>query len=314
MTAEDQAAWNTAAQMAGQAATAIAQGKTNRKTRKWNEDQIKQQRKWALEDWDRQNTYNSPAQQMARLRAAGLNPHLIYGAGSATNTASNVPSTPTMDWNPRAPDIGSILTSPVNAYMETRSFQAQQKLLDAQTLKVLSDVDTSRFDLGQKERLADTQASIMQSIATGKQLEMELNKDKNQREAIRLSKDLEEATARIAQNYSNMDLQAMQKEKGNEEIKNIKQMRSKVSEEINQMRKDGTIKDFEIQLNKAGLTKSDPLYARLAKLVADSAGLSPETIKQQIEQTTKEAVQTGKIAQNIPEILYNTLIKRKPKK
>lgn len=35
--------------------------------------------------WDLQNQYNSPEQQMARFKAAGLNPNLIYGQGSAGN-------------------------------------------------------------------------------------------------------------------------------------------------------------------------------------------------------------------------------------
>lgn len=38
-----------------------------------------------LEMWNKQNAYNSPAAQMARLEAAGLNPNLAYGSlGSST--------------------------------------------------------------------------------------------------------------------------------------------------------------------------------------------------------------------------------------
>lgn len=39
---------------------------------------------------DRQNKYNSPASQMERYRAAGLNPNLIYGQGNSGNQASPV--------------------------------------------------------------------------------------------------------------------------------------------------------------------------------------------------------------------------------
>lgn len=42
---------------------------------------------------DYQNDVNSPAAQIARLRAAGLNPNLVYANGSLTNVAS-VPSAP----------------------------------------------------------------------------------------------------------------------------------------------------------------------------------------------------------------------------
>jgi len=47
-------------------------------------------RKNALEDWNRMNAYNSPAEQMKRYKEAGLNPNLIYGQ---TNTAAPVRST-----------------------------------------------------------------------------------------------------------------------------------------------------------------------------------------------------------------------------
>jgi hypothetical protein len=38
--------------------------------------------------WQEQNTYNSPEQQMQRLKAAGLNPMLVYGHGAANIAAS----------------------------------------------------------------------------------------------------------------------------------------------------------------------------------------------------------------------------------
>lgn len=41
-----------------------------------------------VEMWNAQNLYNSPAQQMARFGAAGLNPNLIYGQGNAGNSSS----------------------------------------------------------------------------------------------------------------------------------------------------------------------------------------------------------------------------------
>jgi len=37
-----------------------------------------------LEHYRRQNRYNSPKQQMARLKKAGLNPNLVYGDGALT--------------------------------------------------------------------------------------------------------------------------------------------------------------------------------------------------------------------------------------
>lgn len=50
--------------------------------------QNKQNRKYYLRDRDYNNWYNSPEQQMARLKDAGLNPNLVYGSGNAITTAS----------------------------------------------------------------------------------------------------------------------------------------------------------------------------------------------------------------------------------
>lgn len=41
-----------------------------------------------LEMWNMQNKYNSPASQMSRFKAAGLNPNLIYSQGNAGNASS----------------------------------------------------------------------------------------------------------------------------------------------------------------------------------------------------------------------------------
>lgn len=68
----------------------------------------------AVQMWHMQNAYNDPSAQMARYKAAGLNPHLIYGQGTPGN-ANNAPeynparqeyNVPAMQY---APAIGGIL-------------------------------------------------------------------------------------------------------------------------------------------------------------------------------------------------------------
>lgn len=269
---DNSATINAAAAAVGQATNVIAQGKMNKATRKWNEQQRDMQRKWALEDWDRQNAYNTPAQQMQRLREAGLNPHLIYGGGQPTNTSSNVNTSPGAEWNPKTPDIGAIMTSPANAYMETRSFQTQQaqsegqlRLLNAQILKTLADTDTKNFDLGMKQALADTQISIAKEILIGKQIQNMTSIDENDRRWLTLDKDLTTAFIQNSKTLSDIDLNEIIKNKGREDITTAQQARRYVETQIENAKKDGTIKDFEISLNKAGFTKTDPAYMRLGK-------------------------------------------------
>lgn len=56
-----------------------AQQYENEKNREYNLNLAKMQNQWNIEQWNRENAYNSPAAQMARYKAAGLNPDLIYG-------------------------------------------------------------------------------------------------------------------------------------------------------------------------------------------------------------------------------------------
>ena len=135
----------------------------------YNREMYDRQKADNLANWERQNAYNSPAQQMQRLKEAGLNPHLIYGGSGNVSEASPVQTTNTQAFHPTLPNI-TAGSDAANLYIETRRFDAQQKLVDAQTLKVLSDVNTQNFDLSQKQRLADTQASIINEILNEKQI------------------------------------------------------------------------------------------------------------------------------------------------
>jgi len=49
------------------------------------------QREWSESMWKRQNAYNTPANQMQRLRDAGLNPALMYGQGTMGNAEKALP-------------------------------------------------------------------------------------------------------------------------------------------------------------------------------------------------------------------------------
>lgn len=53
--------------------------KTNQRQLEYNKELYDKQRADALADWNMQNAYNSPSQQMQRFKEAGLNPNLVYG-------------------------------------------------------------------------------------------------------------------------------------------------------------------------------------------------------------------------------------------
>lgn len=52
-------------------------------------EEAEKQRQWNLSMWEKENQYNSPKEQMARLSAAGLNPNLAYGSGNVAGLSSS---------------------------------------------------------------------------------------------------------------------------------------------------------------------------------------------------------------------------------
>lgn len=126
-------------QVIGQGANAFAQGKMNKKTRQWNEKMYAQQQKDNLANWDRQNSYNSPQAQMARLQQAGLNPHLVYGQGAVANSTS-APDTPhAMPYKPEAPnfDVPNVVDGYFNTQMNHVALNNQKKQGDILAMETL---------------------------------------------------------------------------------------------------------------------------------------------------------------------------------
>lgn len=69
----------------GGIATGIIGGIGEIFSNKAQKEEGNKQRQFALDMWERQNAYNTPAEQMQRLKDAGLNPALMYGKGNVGN-------------------------------------------------------------------------------------------------------------------------------------------------------------------------------------------------------------------------------------
>lgn len=139
---------------------AIATGKLNKKNRQWQETMYERQK------MDNQE-YNSPAAQMQRLKAAGLNPHLIYG-NMSTATPVGPASIGTPDQKiPEIANIGSAAANTIAAYQSAQQaqssmdIQAQQlenmktanqlQMLDG--IQKLLNIDKSHFNNSKQEEM-----------------------------------------------------------------------------------------------------------------------------------------------------------------
>lgn len=116
------------------------QREENEKARAFNKAMAEQANQWSIDQWNRENQYNSPEAMRQRLRDAGVNADLFYG-GNASNTASASPSvTPVAPAVPtdvsslgQKATIGDITNNVVN-----------QALASAQIRKLGADTGKSR--------------------------------------------------------------------------------------------------------------------------------------------------------------------------
>lgn len=98
---------------------------------KQNRKLARQQNKWNLEQWNRENAYNSPAMQKSRLIQAGLNPDMMYGGSGVQNTAAHSPQM--TSGAPYDSQAWSSLGNVVNEGLQAELLQAQIDNINADT-------------------------------------------------------------------------------------------------------------------------------------------------------------------------------------
>lgn len=83
--------------------------------------------------WTQQQQYNTPANQMARFKAAGLNPNLIYGQGNSGNASSPVQlSAGSARHMPTYQDrTGEALAQAASTYLDMKAKTKQLEILDS---------------------------------------------------------------------------------------------------------------------------------------------------------------------------------------
>lgn len=255
-----------AAGLIGQGINAVFTRGANRRNQQLAQEAYSRERADNLADWQRQNAYNHPSEQMKRLKEAGLNPHLVYGNG-ATTTAQQVSSTKQEAAKMQAPqfELGGI----VQQFVQTMQMQqATDNLREINKNLVLKQM----LQKGQIERTfigADMDALLLKSMPetinlqqAGMQLKNNLTNtqitfqtDENIRRAALTTQSLSEGLNRLAQ-------QALQQAQ-------TKAQTALIQQQIKNLRADKQIKDFEIKMNESGLTRNSPEYMKILKLLYD---------------------------------------------
>ncbi len=180
-----------------------AQAAENQKTREYNLNLAKMQNQWNLEQWNRENEYNTPLQQRQRLAEAGLNPDLMYQNGASGLTAA---SSPTMTSGaPATPQDLSALSQKktigqaMQEGLQMSMLGAQLELTRAQADKVKSE--TEGQNLTNKNILALDSAELDKRLA-----EADLTK-KQKEEVSQNIENLKKANTQLEYLIANINLQ-----------------------------------------------------------------------------------------------------------
>jgi hypothetical protein len=235
----------------------------------------------ALSDFNMANRYNSPQEQMNRLREAGLNPNLVYGKGA--DQASVQMKGPDLD-TPIAPKIegidinraramgqslqqnkaqtDNVLADTKNKELQGALTTAQTNQTNMQTANIAENTARTRFDLQQASELKDSvlmrarlENEAIQTNITTALNGMELAKVKSASDKAQAIQQIAESRARVLSMQLQNAVLPMQKQKLQNEI-DMLQMN------ILNADLDRRIKNIELDLRKDGINPNDPTWSK----------------------------------------------------
>jgi hypothetical protein len=220
----------------------------------WQQQENEKAYQRSLNMWNLQNEYNSPTQQMARIRAAGLNPNLVYGNGVTGNSSGSTPqyepakfNAPTMQayrgWNLGISDAISQFLAYRTAKAQVDNMEAQNNLIRQQTAteatkqaNIAASTSRSEFDLNMAKELKDV--SVSSAIA-----------DMNQKQAV------------AAQGWTKANREVIQYELDkalfDNKIKLSNQEYLKVLQSVRQLQQDNDINSFRYRMERLFGSSSD---------------------------------------------------------
>lgn len=276
------------ASLGGSIFNTLSQSKANRQQLAWNKEQFEKSRQYALADWEMQNQYNSPAEQMKRLKAAGLNPNLVYGNG-ATTTAGPVKSTESQAYRPTAPQVetSGITNSLLSMYdiqlkqAQTDNVKAAVEIAKQELLNKITEGRTKEFDLGVKQELLPITLEGAATRVEKDKANIQYTLDANERAAAMNSMNLMTGIEKIL--TMRLDRAKTQDE------------RREINQRIINMQSDNELKRLDINLRNMGINPNDPTWMRVIGQYVQSGkiGEKVKDFMNKVEKTHKKGVKGG---------------------
>lgn len=118
-----------------------------RENNQWQRENMQMQNDWNIEQWNRENEYNSASAQAQRFREAGLNPYLAMTGGAEAGTASSIASADAgsaSEVGRQMPIDYSAYNGVLNTLSEIPAQVAQAENLGAATDKQKAEADVAR--------------------------------------------------------------------------------------------------------------------------------------------------------------------------
>lgn len=226
-----------------------------------------------LRMWHLQNAYNDPSAQRARLKAAGLNPNLIYGGSpsSASGNAESVAPAKAAEFNFENP-------------LKDITQYADVKLRQAQT------------DNTKEQSLVYTQDAALKAAQTAKTL----SEGQSAHVKADIDRELKQTSMDVAkQGLRNLELETISRELDNRfKDQGMKDRlldlfyRAQVTSEQAKTQKQSTretssratLNELDIELRRMGINPNDPMYARIiGRLLNTLSGVNTENPASRIE-------------------------------
>lgn len=266
------------ADLLGSILNSTGQARQNAASLAFAREMYERQKTDNLAFWNLQNDYNSPANQMARFKAAGLNPNLIYGQGNAGNAGSlSAPSTTTPQFQNTRPGDALTSLSALSAIYDLDIKAAQVDNLRAQNSVILQDAvlraaqvastttgtEKTQFDL---DFLRDTRSISLEAKREAlRQLRtnIDLSISQNARDAVKDATSVQEAITRMGNMVEQRKTMQVQRAHTRADIQRIRTDVGRIREATQNLRQDSRLKQLDIDLRKQGINPHDPMWARI---------------------------------------------------
>lgn len=264
-----------------------------------NEAMYKLQHADAIADWQRQNEYNDPANQKARMLAAGLNPASINGDTAAASSIST-PSAPYGEpagVDPGAPMQSATLQAPhYDPYLQYSNpmHEALQAMVALSQVSQ-SDMTADSVYMDSQLKRATFKENVRAAMLANESIDKDIKQKKENTRGLKLANDLLSDTygekvlsARLANESTRA---AIANIRADEALKHAQAGSIAVHDELARLGDDRAERQFQAQLKQFSQSLALQWYdAKTNRMNADTARKSMENQAEQFQRSMNQQI------------------------